>query len=373
MRQTHYFKKYTIRIVKAMLLWTLITCILYLLVGLVVFQSFTERLPFPLLREFNEQIDQSIYLHMVSRTSSVFKAAPDESEVISTRPIQSLFTMNGGGTRTLFGNELPGFSSFNQQIIVAQSDTNYSNLPVELTPPMEIFESKKVDNEEKPRESETEITGDPNVFIYNTHTRESFLPHLDGITDPSHAFDVDVNVTLISQYLKDKFEKNGILTLVDETDFTDVLTENGWDYWRSYDASQPAVKEVINQYEAIQYVFDVHRDSRRREDTTITIDGEDHARIFFVIGSDFQGNETNIAIAKELHNRLEAFAPGISRGVVQMGGQGRNGVYNQDLLDNSLLIEFGGVDNTLEEMYRLADVFVEVFSEYFWHAEPVNQ
>jgi len=36
------------------------------------------------------------------------------------------------------------------------------------------------------------------------------------------------------------------------------------------------------------------------------------------------------------------------------------------------LIEFGGYDNTLEELYRTADVVAEVFSEFYWDAEKVN-
>jgi stage II sporulation protein P len=38
-----------------------------------------------------------------------------------------------------------------------------------------------------------------------------------------------------------------------------------------------------------------------------------------------------------------------------------------------MLIEFGGVDNTFEELYRSSDALAEVFSEYYWQAEQVNQ
>lgn len=36
------------------------------------------------------------------------------------------------------------------------------------------------------------------------------------------------------------------------------------------------------------------------------------------------------------------------------------------------MIEFGGVENRLNELYRTADALAEVFSEYYWQAEKVN-
>src|SRR5699024_6898352 len=114
-------------------------------------------------------------------------------------------------------------------------------------------------------------------------------------------------------------------------------------------------------------------DSRRKEDTTVTIGGEDYAQLFFVIGADFEGNQKNIELAKTIHQNLEKSYPGLSRGVAEMGGSGRNGVYNQDLSENAILIEFGGVDNSLEELYRTADVLAEVFADYYWNAEQVTK
>ncbi|QQK74505.1 stage II sporulation protein P [Salicibibacter cibarius] len=56
----------------------------------------------------------------------------------------------------------------------------------------------------------------------------------------------------------------------------------------------------------------------------------------------------------------------LSRGVMTSGGAGVDGVYNQDLSPNSMTIEFGGVDNTFEEVYRSADAVAEVIQEYIY-------
>ena len=42
---------------------------------------------------------------------------------------------------------------------------------------------------------------------------------------------------------------------------------------------------------------------------------------------------------------------GLSRGIFIKDRKSGNGVYNQDLSPNALLIEMGGVDNTPEELY----------------------
>lgn len=58
---------------------------------------------------------------------------------------------------------------------------------------------------------------------------------------------------------------------------------------------------------------------------------------------------------------------------MKQGGAGKNGVYNQDLSSNAMLLEIGGVDNTFEEMYLTVDAFTDVFSEFYWDAKAVDK
>ncbi|WP_141431647.1 stage II sporulation protein P [Bacillus sp. 03113] len=37
--------------------------------------------------------------------------------------------------------------------------------------------------------------------------------------------------------------------------------------------------------------------------------------------------------------------------------------YNQDLLDNSVMLEIGGVENTLQEEYRTVNVLAEIIKD----------
>jgi stage II sporulation protein P len=51
---------------------------------------------------------------------------------------------------------------------------------------------------------------------------------------------------------------------------------------------------------------------------------------------------------------------GLSRGIYV-----RNDViFNQDISDKAILIELGGVDNTLEEINNTLEVFSKIFSEF---------
>ena len=50
-----------------------------------------------------------------------------------------------------------------------------------------------------------------------------------------------------------------------------------------------------------------------------------------------------------------------------------NGVYNQDVSNKAMLIEIGGVDNDLNELYRSVDAFTEVFSEYYWELSEAKE
>jgi len=161
--------------------------------------------------------------------------------------------------------------------------------------------------------------------------------------------------------------------MVDDTDIMQILNDKGWKYGKSYDASRPVVETALDENDDLQYVVDVHRDSLPRDKTTKEIDDTNYATILFVIGAEHKNFEKNLELATALHKKIEKAYPGLSKGVIQKEGANSNGVYNQDMSDKAILIEVGGFENSLEEMYRTADVFSEVFTEYYWDAEKVSK
>ncbi|MGM0853202.1 MAG: stage II sporulation protein P [Bacillota bacterium] len=286
--------------------------------------------------------------------------------------------------RSFLGRELPGFSIFDGDILVAGEGTDFTNMPIESVPPPEALEArneaplKNVENRKEPDQKSGDVapplsTGNKKtVHLYFTHTRESYLPYLEGVTNPDSAMHSDVNVTKVGDMVKRNLEDLGIGTSIDKTDVIQTLNKKGLDYWAAYQESRPLVQAAMTSNKDLLYLVDIHRDSQRRAVTTGTINGKFYAKLAFVVGEEHPNYEQNLKVATELHKLLEGKYKGVSRGVIAKKGSGTNGKFNQDLSSNAMLLEFGGVDNTFEELERSAQAFAEVFAEYYWQAEKVN-
>lgn len=302
---------------------------------------------------------------------------------ISALAFELATSLNPEDPRSLLGRELPGFALFDGKIIVAGEGTDFTNMPIESAPPMEVMMAEreaskesleKLDKQKEEFETpQVSTDGRKVVHIIHSHSRESFLPELKDTNSPNQAFHPDVNITLVGERLGRELEKRGIGVDVDKSDIGALLSNRGWVYGQSYDASREIVKEAMATNADFEFFFDLHRDAQPRNITTVTINGIEYAKTLFIIGENHKNYEKNAQLAAELHAMLDKKYPGLSRGVIAKGGSGSNGRYNQDLSPNSILVEFGGVENTLEEAYRSAEAFAEVFSEFYWEAQKVNK
>ncbi|WP_017728419.1 stage II sporulation protein P [Halalkalibacterium ligniniphilum] len=337
------------------------------------------------IHEWAADIKGEHLLHLLGQENNYFtQVLPPDSEPpnLSTLAFQIATSINPDDPRSLLGRELPGFALFDGHIVVAGEGTNYTNLPVESAPPIDVIMAERQATqeslaklEELERESkqlEETTDGRKIVHIIHSHNYESYLPELDveDSSDPNLAFHNKVNITLVGEKMSQELEKRGIGTEVEKRDVQGKLKSRGWNYGQSYDASRELVKEAIAANEDLQFFFDLHRDSQRRERTTVTINGVEYARTFFVIGANHSDYQHNLKLAEDLHKLLQERYPGLSRGVITKGGSRTNGLFNQDLSTQSILIEMGGVDNTLEETYRSVEAFVEVFADFYWSTEP---
>ena len=326
--------------------------------------------------------------HLIGQENHYFlQGLPDSSQApVLTQYLFKLSTnINLDDPRSLLGRELPAYSLFDTEISVAGEGTNYTNMPIESAPPLEILQAEKeaaLQNTDEiegngdggPTKAPSNTTGDRDVvYVYFSHNRESFLPYLQGVTNPNHAYHSQVNVTNIGDKLKEELEKGGIGTVVDKTDIEAKLKEKGLSFARSYQESRTVVEAAVTQNRDLNYLIDIHRDSRRKKDTTIEINGKTYAKLAFVIGGEHANYEKNLAFANELQKRFDSSYKGLSRGVFTKKGSGTNGKFNQDLSEKAILVEFGGVDNTFEELYNSAEILAEVIGDYYWQAERVDQ
>jgi len=203
---------------------------------------------------------------------------------------------------------------------------------------------------------------EPVVYIYHSHNTESFIPELQ--TEKSNQmFSHTKNVTLVGKELSKALKKLQIKAIHDETDIAGILKRKGLPFSDSYKVSRENLQQALAEHNSIRMIFDIHRDSLKRQDSTIEIKGENYARIQFTVSKTSENYEVNKKFATQLHKQLEELYPGLSRGVEEKEVTPEN-TYNQELHDNSILLNIGSIENTLEETYRTTDIFAQVVKNY---------
>ena len=192
-------------------------------------------------------------------------------------------------------------------------------------------------------------TETPQIYIYNTHQQEEYIG--------------EATVLTASYYLKDNLEKQGIKTIVEETNIKEILENNNWNYDQSYKASRINLEKIKAQYPSIKIFIDLHRDALPRNLSTVTINSKDYAKVLFVIGKEHDNYLKNLEFTKSINNIIEKDYPTLTKGILEKEGPGVNGIYNQDLGENIILIEIGAQENNLEEVINTLDVITNVIKE----------
>lgn len=202
---------------------------------------------------------------------------------------------------------------------------------------------------------------DPLVYIYNTHPTEYYAE------TNYEVFNITPTVVTASYILKEYLEDYGIYSIVEEESVTDILNEKSWSYSYSYDASRILLEKAIEEYDTVEYYIDLHRDAASKSTTTTEINGESCVKYMFVIGKEYVGYEVNYELASKINDGLLEISSDFTRGIILKEGEYVDGVYNQDLSDNSILIEVGAQYNTIDEvncgMKYLAEVIANVVKE----------
>ncbi|QKS70845.1 stage II sporulation protein P [Paenalkalicoccus suaedae] len=282
----------------------------------------------------------------------------------------------------LFGGAIPHISQHTGKILKAGEGSTYLTMSKDTTPDISTLMGERKANQDRvaeleqwkeavTKEEEVSLPTSKTVHIVHTHNRESFYPELEA---GAEAFHKDVNITLAGERLALQLKEHGINAMVETTDIGQMLQDRGLGYSKSYEMSREVVTQAIADEPTLTFFLDLHRDSQPKAITTATINGQSYAKLMFVIGENNPNYEKNEQFALRLHNEVETIMPGISRGIYAppVKASGRNGVYNQDLSENAVLIEIGGVDNSLEEVYRAVDVFAKAFAKQLTLMEEEN-
>lgn len=260
---------------------------------------------------------------------------------------------------------------------VINKTVNYI-LKIDFTNPVSLFNGtilnsssnqNKDDNEfydiDKLKEISSYIS-DPNkideknplIYLYNSHQLENYNNYnleIYGITP---------NVLMASYLLKEKLNERGLSTIVEDTNLTEFITLNNWSYNNSYKASRIFLLDKKNTYPSLKYFIDIHRDSVNREISTVKISNQNYARILFVVGLEHNKYQKNLDFTNKLNDISNKLYPGLSRGVLKKSGEGVDGIYNQDVNENVILIEIGGIDNNIEEVLNTINALCDILQRY---------
>ena len=182
------------------------------------------------------------------------------------------------------------------------------------------------------------------IYIYNTHQGEEYATK---------------SVKEGSRYLMQLLENRGYEVDYETTDFELYKTKNHIDYAKSYSVSQKYLTQAVEKHGKYDLVIDFHRDSIKKNLSTITVDHKNYAKLMFVVGkgsSHYSAvNNTRSRVADMLNGKI----PKICRGVYL-----KQSHYNQGVTDNMVLIEVGANENTYEEVQNSLNILAMVLDEY---------
>lgn len=193
----------------------------------------------------------------------------------------------------------------------------------------------------------------PIVYIYNTHDTEKYS--VPFISD----YSVTPTVKMVSYIFKEHLNNEGISVLVENKKIKDYLTKHKLNYYGCYDASRSYIKQASKNND-FKILIDLHRDSVKYKQTLYTKDNKKYAKVMFVVTTKHKSYKKNLKFAEYLDNKLNQDYKGLSRGIYKRSDV----IFNQDLNDNAILIELGGVDNQIEELNNTLEILSKIIKEY---------
>lgn len=197
----------------------------------------------------------------------------------------------------------------------------------------------------------------PRVYIYNTHSKESYA------ATNLEVYNITPNVVMAAQLLKEKLNKLGIPTIVEEGDMNDFMAIHNLSHAYSYEASRYFLDETIKNNPNLELIIDLHRDALSKSASTVDIDGTSYAKILFVCGKENPNYQKNLELMTKLNNKIKEKYPTLTRGIITKEGKGVDGVYNQDASPNLILLECGGNENNIGEVTNTLTLIAPIIAE----------
>ncbi len=182
------------------------------------------------------------------------------------------------------------------------------------------------------------------IYIYSTHQQENYL---DSTTfNASHDF-------------AENLRQLGYEVKVEENDFTAYAKSQGLTYDDLYQVSNHFLQETLSEGTSLALIIDFHRDSVGKDVTSLHYGNQDYAKMMFVVGGLSSKAEQVKSLSAQLSSSIDQMVPGISRGIFV-----REAYYNQEMADNMVLIEVGGVENRYEEVKNSVSILAKAIDQW---------
>lgn len=201
----------------------------------------------------------------------------------------------------------------------------------------------------------------PQILIYHTHEEEAYR-QITGEeyveAGKNYTRDETDSVFAVGEALKAALGNNGYSVLHDATDhMTDGLSG-------AYTKSLVTMEKYASQYPTLKVYIDVHRDSSDNQKDFVTVNGDECAKVMFVVGpnktlEEEPKFESNYKLALAITNELENIKEGFTRPIRV---QNSSKHYNQQMSDMCLLIEVGHNANSLQQAINTTKYVAQAIS-----------
>lgn len=209
-------------------------------------------------------------------------------------------------------------------------------------------------------------TDAPQILIYHTHSKESFVDSVPG--------DENNGIVGAGEYLAKLLRERYGYNVIHNSGCYD----EDRDY--AYSNSLPAIESILAENPSIEAVIDLHRDEMPK-DRRLVLDmqGRPTAQFMFFNGlcrtkkGPIEQLENpyladNLSLSFQMQAACNEYYPGIARRIYLKAYR-----YNMHLCPKSLLIELGAQNNTEEEIHNACDVLAHVLHLVFSGKEPEQE
>lgn len=195
------------------------------------------------------------------------------------------------------------------------------------------------------------ITKKPLIYFYNTHQTEEYA---------SNVYNITPTVVTVSNMLKEQLKDKNIPSIVENKSVAKDLKKSGEDYTYTYTITFNYLKKRKKENPTLKYYFDIHRDSVKGEASKATIRGKKYAKVMFLIGKTNPNYKKNVNNINIMMKYIKKNYPGLVKDIYYQ----KICSFYQAYSPNMFLVEIGGVDSTLEELYNTSEVLTNAIVNY---------